>query len=305
MPSDAPASGPAPALEDPTLPLPRQQPLGPAASSRTRLLQPQQQHAGVAQTPLEMPRQAMLSDTNTGSGGASAWLQHGVVDRQGPECSGQNMPTEAFLPPFSTQKGLASGHKEPSGASVPPSSTQKGFSGQKEPFGASQVPVSAQKVSASGQKRPASGHFLLDGGQTSKHSRQITLDISLKGAPTAFGHTGRSAEGQSAGSNRQTPSGSGPAPLHWSISRQTPGSAGAAQHAKQHRAGVSSHQKVAQVLDLTQIDEEPAAGPPTNPHAGSLLEPSSARLSTDRRTVFLQSHSVSSPRKTANMVDLT
>ena len=286
MPSDALAPSPAPALEEPTLPLPHQQPLGAAASSRTPLLQPQQPPAGVTQTLLEMPQQAMLSDADIGSRGASAWLQRGAIDRRGPEGSGQKVRTEASLPPFSTQKGVASR--------------------QKEPFGASQVPVSAQKVSASGQKRPASGHFLLDGPQTSKHSRQTTLDMRLKGAPTAFGHTGRSAEGQSAGSNRQTPPGNGPAPLHWSISRQTPGSAGAAQHAKQHSAGVSPHDRVAQVLDLTQVeDEEPATSAQTDPHAGPPRVQPSAKSSTDRRTAFLQPPSVNSPTNTANIVDLT
>ena len=209
-----------------------------------------------------------MPDTGTSFEGSCAWLQHGSVDRQAAQDSGQKLP-----------------------------------------FGASQFPASAQKATASGQKRPASGQ-LLDGAQTSKHSRQTTLDTGLKGAPAAFRRMDRSAEGQSAGSSRQTPAGSGLARLHWPISRQTPGRANAAQHARQCRADASPHKNVAQVLDLTQLDEEPATSAEMDPHTGlPHLQPSAKSgtgiVSADRRKAMLQSHIASSPRKPANVVDLT
>ena len=273
MPSDvAPAlgSGPAPALEDTTLPLPRQQPLGTAALSRTPPMHPHEQLVGVTQTPLPLSRQAMLPETDISSRGMSALMQHGVVDRQEAQDSGQKVPIGASLPLFT-----------------------------------------AQRASTSGQKRPAGGQSQLDEPQSSKRSRQTTLNNGLKGAPTVFKHMGRpSKEGQSAGSNRQTPSHSRPAFLHWPISRETPGCAGTAQHAKQYRAGVSPHEHVAQVLDLTQADEEPATGTRVDPHTGTPHVQPSASLSTGsgskgRRKVMLQPQNASSPRETANLVDLT
>ena len=273
MPSDvAPAlgSGPAPALEDNTLPLPRQQPLGTAALSRTPPMHPHEQPVGVPQTPLPLSRQAMLPETDKSSRGTSALMQHGAVDRQGAQDSGQKVPIGASLPPFT-----------------------------------------AQRASISGQKRPTSGQLQLDEPQTNKRSRQTTLDDGIKGAPTVFEHMSRSSkEGQSAGSNRQTPSNSRPAFSHWPISRETPGCAGTAQHSKQYRAGVSPHKHIAQVLDLTQADEEPATSTEVDPHAGTPHVQPSASLSTGnsskgRRKVMLQPQNASSPRETANLVDLT
>ena len=295
MPSDAapgtgpaPAPAPAPALEDPTtLPLPPLQTLGTAAS-RTPL-HSHQQPVGVTQTPLEASRQVKLPATDTGSGGAAAWLQHDALDRQRAQHNVKDVPSETSLPPFTAQKGF--------------------ITGQKAPFGASQAPASTRKGTSSGQKRPASRQSLLDTAQPVKHSKQTTLDTGLKETLTAVGQRHRSAEGQSAGSNRQTPSGLGLAPPRWSISKQTPGSTGAAQHAQ--RAGVSPHNNVAQVLDLTQVDEEPATSAQTDPHAGSEpphVQPSvrftTGSISTDRRN-SLPSHNASSPRKTASVVDLT
>ena len=283
MPSD---SASAPVLHDPTLPPPCQQPLDARASSRTPLLHPQQQpgSTGASQTPVGMFGQATLPEA--GSSGRFAC----AVDGQGPRFSGQKVPIGTSQLPFSTQKGSADG--------------------QRLPIGASQFPISTQKGAASGQKRPASGQPPDRGVEASKHSRQTTLDSGLKGVSAAFGHMTGSAEGQPAGSSRQTPSSSELAPLHWSKSRQTPFGAGSGQHAKQHRAVASPYENVAQVLDLTQADNEPATTTEIDQHDGSPHVQPPARLSSGcdskgRHKALLQPCSSNSPGQTANVVDLT
>lgn len=182
------------------------------------------------------------------------------------------------------------------------------LSPQQQSAGVTQALFSAKTGTASGQKRAASGHLLLDSAHASKHSKQATLDTGFRGAPTGHGQVGRSAGGLSAGSSGRTPAGSGPAPLQKSSSRQTPSGPSAAQHAEQQRAHRSPH--VAQVLDLTQSDEEPATKTKMNPHTDSPQLQPLARLSTgssgtSRHKALLHPYSSSSPKEVADVVDVT
>lgn len=172
-----------------------------------------------------------------------------------------------------------------------------------QPAGVTRALVSAKTGTASGQKRAASGQLLLDSAHASKHSRQTTLHTGFQGAHTWSGQVDRSAAGLSAGSNGRTPAGSGPAPLQWSNSRQTPSGQIAAQHAEPHRAGESPH--VAQVLDLTQSDEEPSSDTKSSPHLQPSARLSTGGISASRHRAPLHPYSSSSPKKIANVLDVT
>ncbi|KAL3135100.1 hypothetical protein ABBQ32_008044 [Trebouxia sp. C0010 RCD-2024] len=266
-----------PALADPSLPLSPQQAVNAHASSRSPLPNPQQQPAGGSHIPFGTPGQGVLPDTGFREG--SVYMQHGAVTGQGARLSGQQVSIKASPAPVT---------------------------GQKLPIGALSAPFSGQKGPVSGQKRPTTGP---NGPSASKHSRQTTLDATLKGRDTI---SGGSAKRRSTGSSGELPSGSGMVPLHWSKGVQTPCGEGSVQHARQYKAAALPGAGVAQVLDLTQADEGMATrtGTGTKEHGGSpWLQPpagqSTGCVNNRRRETLLRPDSSARPAETAHVVDLT
>ena len=223
-------SGSQPPNKSPSLQLPQHhQPHHTPASSHS-FLPKQHQPVSTSGTPSTTAPPRLLAPNSAGQGGPA--------NGQGGPANGQGLP--------------GSGHKLPSNQQTPASGQGPQDSRQMSPLQGYQAPGDGQKGQNTGHKRPSSGQGVLE--TAVKRSRQTTLD-NLKHSPALLPGAGSSDKTprQLSGSRRQAPLESSQPPVH---QMHVVRDAGHKEHFRLLKPGISPHTAVAQVLDLTEADDE-------------------------------------------------